>query len=234
MFPIIQPFKSRRTIWCLLLIAAGFLVSAAAGLCLRSFCLLKDISGGCDQMSKEKKRAINGAIQRKNSMYSWRIRVPTVTNQKFYVVGSELKEHRRTQSQMASIRRDNAQTMVNQFQIFKDSVTLLGNDDQETCFREETTHNVAVLSAILCFFHSIPEIFRASLHTFRTNIFRAFAPIVNGFLLLSVSPNSTLQTNLREVVLQGSEAGSRFTLVFPIWSLLTYYETKLSRQVVPS
>ena len=234
MFPIIQPSKSRRTRRCLLLIAAGLLVSAAAGLCLRSFCLLKDISGGCDQMSKEKKRADNGAIQRKNSMYSWQIRVPTVTNQKFYVVGSDVKEHRRTQSQMASIRRDNAQTMVNQLQIFKDSVTLLGNDAQEIYIREETTHNVAVLSSILCCFHSILQIFRASFHTFRTNIFRTFARIVNGFLPLSVSQNSALRTNLRKVVLQGNETGSRLTLAFPIWSLLTYYETKLSRQAVPS
>ena len=222
MFPIIQPSKKRRTIRSLLLIAAR--------LCLGSFCLLRDIFGGCDQMSKETKRAYNWAIQRMNSMYSWRSRAQTVTNEMFYVVGSELKEHRSTQCQMASIQRDNAETRINQLQNFNDGVSFLRNDDQEIDIREETIHKVAVL----CCFHSTLKIFRASLHTFRTHIFTVFAPNVIGFLPLSVSPNSTLQTNLRAVVLQGSEAGSRFTLAIPIWSLMTSYETKLLRQLVPS
>ena len=103
------------------------------------------------------------------------------------MVGSELKEHRCTQEQMASNQRDNTQKMINQLQFFKYSVTLLKNGDRKNYIRGEMPHNVAVLNSFLTYFHSTLKIFRATLYTFCTNIFKTFAPIVNGFLLLSVS-----------------------------------------------
>ena len=115
MFPIIQPSKSRRTQLGVSLSAAGLWGSAAAGLVLGSSCFLKGIFAGCDQMSKENKRDINGAIQNMKSMHSEWVRVQNVTNDKFYLVWSGLKELRRIQGQMASIHRDNAQTMMFKF-----------------------------------------------------------------------------------------------------------------------
>ena len=79
------------------------------------------------------------------------------------------------------------------------------------------------------------EIFsQLSLYTFRTNLLTAFAPIVNGFLPLSVIPKSTLHCILQEVVLNENEQGSRLNITIPMTSFMTYYETKLLRQVVSS
>ena len=119
-----------------------------------------------------------------------------VTSEKFYVVESELKEHRRTQDQMASIQRNTAQLMITQLQIFKNSVYLFGQGDQKIHICGELTHNVAVLNSVLSCIHSTLKIRRASPYTFRTNISTASAPIVNGFLPLSVSPKSALQKNI--------------------------------------
>ena len=106
------------------------------------------------------------------------------------------------------------------------------NCDQEIYNRGEMNHNVAVSSSISSFLNTknLPGL---SLHLPYQH-FTAFVPFVNGFLPLSSVPESALHNNLREVVLQDSEAGSRLTLATPIGNLMTYYETKLLRQKVPS
>ena len=185
-------------------------------------------------MSKGNKRAITGAIQHMQSMHSEWIRVQNVTNEKFYVVGSDLKELRLIQDQMASFQCENAQTMISQLQIFKESVNIMRNSGQEFHFRGKMNHNVPVLNSNLSCLHSTLEIFHASFYTFRPNNFTAFAPNANGFLPLSVVPKSTLHNTLCEVVLQESEAGSRPALAIPMGNLMKYYETKLLRQVVSS
>ena len=144
-------------------------------------------------MSEGNKRALNGAIQHMQSMRSEWIRVQNVTNEKFYVVGSELKELRCIQDQMASIQRENAQTMITQLPIFKGSVNLIRNCDQEIFIRGEMKNDVAILSSILCCLYSTLKIFRASLYTFRSNIFTAFVPIVNDFLPLCRSEINFVQ-----------------------------------------
>ena len=68
-------------------------------------------------MSKGNKLAINVASQQTQSMHSEWIRVQNVTKEKFYMVGSVLKELRRIQDQMASGQRVKAQTMITQLQI---------------------------------------------------------------------------------------------------------------------
>ena len=116
MFPIFQPSEGGWTKRGLL-ITAGLLGSAVAELDLGSSCFLKGVFGGCDQMSKGNKRAINVASQQTQSMHSEWIRVQNATKEKFYMVGSVLKELRRIQDQLASIQRVKAQTMITQLQI---------------------------------------------------------------------------------------------------------------------
>ena len=58
-------------------------------------------------------------MQHMQSMHSEWIRVQNFTNEKFYVVGSQLKELRRIQDQMAFVQQENAQPMITQLQIFK-------------------------------------------------------------------------------------------------------------------
>ena len=125
------------------------------------------------------------------SMHSEWVRVQNVTNDKFYLLGSGLKELRRIQGQMASIQRDNAQTMIAQLQILKERVNLMRYCDQEFYIRGEINHNVAVSNSILSCLYSTFKVFRASLYTFRTNIFNVFAAIVNGFLPLCNSKISS-------------------------------------------
>ena len=185
-------------------------------------------------MPKENRRAINSAIDHMNKLQTEWIRVENLTNEKFYVVGHELQELRRIQEQMAAIQSQNARQMTAQFEIFQQSINLMRNCDQELFIREELNHNVAVLNSILSCLYSTLKIFRSSLYTFRTNLFTAFAPIVYGFLPLSVIPKSTLHSILQEVVLNENEQGSRLNLAIPMTSFMTYYETKLLRQVVSS
>ena len=75
------------------IIAAG-LIGSATGVGLGSTCFLEGIFGGCDKISKENRHAINSAIAHMNDMQAEWIRVQNVTNDKFYMVGHELKDPR--------------------------------------------------------------------------------------------------------------------------------------------
>ena len=115
------------------------------------------------------------------SLHSEWIRVQNVTNEKFHLVGLDVKELWRIQDQMASIQRENAQTIITQLYIFQESVNLMRNFDPDFYFRGQMNHKVVVLNSFLSCLYSTLKICRASLYTFHTNVFKAFALIVNVF-----------------------------------------------------
>ena len=92
MFPMINSSIGCRSKRGLLFFCAGILDSAVAGLVLGSSCFLICIFAGCNQTSKDNKRAVKGPIQHMRRMKSEWILMQNVTNEGFYLAGSELKE----------------------------------------------------------------------------------------------------------------------------------------------
>ena len=62
------------------------------------------------------------------------------------------------------------------------------NHDQFLYIREKTDRQFAVFDSIFSYLYSSLKVFRSSPYSFRTKVFTAFGPIVNGFLPHSVFP----------------------------------------------
>ena len=158
--------------------------------------------------------------------------VQNATNEKFLIVGKELRDLRKATEHLAEIQRSNVKILQTQFDTLASSINYMRNCDQFLYIREEVNDHIGLLNSILTSVYTNLRTYRSALFAFRMNILSSTTAIADGMLPLSLIPRKIFIRILQQVLLETRYTRYRLTLSIPIEHVMSYYETRLVTSVV--
>ena len=159
--PPSQQDRPRRAI-PLAAVAVGAIGLFGTGIAMGSDdCGLLGIFGTCQ--SKENANAINRMFHMTENLAANLQHLQSATNEKFLIVGQELKAIRDLQAQMIEVQNANWQTISQQFETFRRDIHEMRNCDQLLFTRQQINFNFDTVASLLSLFYSNVKSYRSAL-----------------------------------------------------------------------
>ena len=160
------------------------------------------------------------------------MQIKTATDEKFFLVGNELKEIRETQNQMIETQNKNWAIIEEQFKVFEGNFHILRDCTQMLFSNQQLNFNFDTAASLLSMLYADVKSYRTALYTYRMNVLNAIPTLLQQHLPMSLVPKESLLAILKSVAADQSLSGSRLSLAIPPTDLLSYYDAKLLRDVV--
>ena len=228
-----QLHRQTRGLPAILAGAAAVLGVGIAG--SKVVCVLKTVFGGCDDgRIKQNQKNIEAAYQYMNIITDEIKTITSEQNDKFFMVAGELRDVRAKQQVIIDTQNKNWEAASKQFAIIRNNTNEMRNCLQYLYTRQQTGHHSIILQSFFQTLYTNIKSYRAALYAFRINILNALAPLINQYLPISLIPREQLRHILTTIHLGESGNADRLTLAIPPQEILSYYESKLVTNVVPT
>lgn len=212
-------------------IAATGLFGAGLGFGGSASCLLKGIFGTCNKLSKKNKEKIEASLKLTHDLQDqWR-EVQLLNDDKFFIVSSELQDIKKLQKDIVNTQQANWEELTVALAIIQNNTSLMMHCTQYLYVRTQSNHLRSALLSNLVFLHTNIKAYRTALFTYRINLLNSLTPMSNNHLPMSLVPKSSLLEILKQIALSQIDSVDRLTLAILPRNVLTYYETKLLREV---
>ena len=195
-------------------------------------CGLSGIFGSCQDRAKENAANIDRLYSFTSSLTDYVMQIKTATDEKFFLVGNELKEIRETQNQMIETQNKNWAIIEEQFKVFEGNFHILRDCTQMLFSNQQLNFNFDTAASLLSMLYADVKSYRTALYTYRMNVLNAIPTLLQQHLPMSLVPKESLLAILKSVAADQSLSGSRLSLAIPPTDLLSYYDAKLLRDVV--
>ena len=159
------------------------------------------------------------------------MQIKTATDEKFFLVGNELKEIRETQKQMTETQNKNWAIIEEQFNVFEGNFHILRDCAQMLFPNQQLNFNFDT-AAFLSMLYADVKSYRTALYTYLMNVLNAIPTLLQQHLPMYLVPKESLLAILKSVAADQCLGGSRLSLAIPPTDLLSYYDAKLLRDVV--
>ena len=195
-------------------------------------CGLSGIFGSCQDRAKENAANIDRLYSFTSSLTDYVMQMKTGTDEKFFLVGNELKEIRETQNQMIETQNKNWAIIEEQFKVFEGKFHILRDCTQMLFSNQQLNFNFDTAAFLLSMLYADVKSYRTALYTYRMNVLNTIPTLLQQHLPMSLVPKESLLAILKSVAADQSLSGSRLSLAIPPTDLLSYYDAKLLRDVV--
>ena len=190
------------------------------------------IFGSCQDRAKENAANIDRLYSFTSSLTDYVMQIKTGTDEKFFLVGNELKEIRETQNQMIETQNKNWAIIEEQIKVFEGNFHILRDCTQMLFSNQQLNFNFDTAASLLSILYADVKSYRTALYTYRMNVLNAIPTLLQQHLPMSLVPKESLLAILKSVAADQSLSGSRLSLAIPPTDLLSYYDAKLLRDVV--
>ena len=148
------------------------------------------------------------------------------------MVTSELASIKSVQKEMLEFQNRNWKILEENFEVFQDKIHVLRDCDQLLFSRQQINFNFDTISSLLAITFGNIKSYRGAFSTYRINIMNSNKPILNNYLPMSLVPRQSLLTFLENVAAEQSRSKDRLSLAIPMDEILSYYESRFSRDVI--
>ena len=198
-------------------------------------CVVKSVFGGCDDgRIKQNQLNIERAYDYMNNMTDTIQNIVTKQNKNFFLVAGELTKIHEKQREIIDTQNRNWNEASKQFEVLRKNTHEMRNCMQYLYTREQTAHHSVILQSIFQTIYTNIKSYRTALYAFRINLLNALTPLINQFLPISLIPREQLHEILNTIHMGESGNADHLTLAIPPQEILSYYESQLVTNVVPT
>ena len=223
--------RQKRIAPLLLAGGAATVIGAGVGLGSKIGCAIKGIFGSCTVFSRSDKENIRKGIQRIRKIQDGFQQLTTTSNKKFFLVGKQLNSLNAVTKRLTELQKLNSQKIEAEFDSIKKEMKGLTSCVRRLQLRGNENLQFSEILAWLLMLQTEIKNFRTSTYTFRSTSLTAFMTMTNEFLPISLVPREHLEKVLVSVQRSLGHDDQMLSLAIPINKILTYYETKLLREV---
>ena len=211
------------------IIAFGALTAATAGAGIA--CSLGSIFGMCGESSSNREDIDFALNQLEQNKQEW-IEVTTKVNDKFFILGSQMKEVRKTQNQIIETQRKHTTIINDAIKLIKENTRKLMACSQYFYARDQMLQlQTTIVSSLLAINNEI-KTYRVATYSYKLNLLNSVMAMVNKVIPMSLLPRSALLGILQKVAFHQVQEADRLTHAIPTQNILTYYETKILTNVI--
>ena len=224
--------RSRRAIG-LGAIAALTVGSLAAGLGTGSAlgCAFKSFLGGCGKQAKENKENLKILAQNFESLKDAWAKTTLQNQQKFYLVGSELRDLKKTQQEMSNTVNLNFEIIDIKFEALINRTRLVEECEKFLYVRDQRLHIETNLVSMLLTLYNNIKAYRSAAYAYRITILNSITTMTNKRIPMALLPKEDFESILLDISDELVNNGQKLTLAIPPKQILTYYETQLLQRV---
>ena len=190
-------------------------------------CGLRGIFVNCQDQSNVNAVNVRRLADFQISLTDYVTEFMTNTDQKFFVVETELTALKAIQSEMAATQDQNWVIIQEQLAFYEQNFQILRDCDQLFFANQQLNFNFDTVSYLLSINHASVKSYRSALFAFRMNILYSNPVLLEGHLPMSLFPLESLLAIMDSVSLWQSKAEDRLTLAVPASDLLSYYDSRL-------
>ena len=195
-------------------------------------CGIKGFFGFCHDKSKTNAENIQKLADFTEALTEDVFKLRNEVNEKFFMVMSELAAIKSVQKEMLEVQNRNWQIIEEHLKIFQDNIHVLRDCDQLHFSRQQINFNYDSISSLLAITSANIKRYRGVIYTYRINVMNSIQPILNHYLPMSLVPRQSLLTILENVAAKQSRSKDRRSLAFPMDEIISYYESRLLRDVI--
>ena len=211
------------------LIAFGALTAVIAGAGIA--CSIGSIFGACGGSTKNRDD-IDFALQKLEENENLWIEVQSKLNDKFYIVGSQLKDVKQTQKQIIQTQKEHASTLNKAIDVINSISRKLMACAQYFYARDQNLKLQTNLASYLLALINENKSYPIATYSYNLTILNSIMTMVNKFIPMALVPKRILDKILQSLATQQKKEDDRLTLAIPPFQILTYYDTKLLTNVV--
>ena len=223
--------RQKRIAHLLLAGGAATVLGAGVGLGSKIGCAIKGIFGSCTEFSRSDKENIRKGIQRIREIQDGFQQLTITSNKKFFLVGKQLNSLNAVTKRLTELQKLNSQKVEAEFDSIKREMKGLTSCVRRLQLRGKENLQFSEILAWLLMLQTEIKNFRTATYTFRSTLLTAFMTMTNEFLPISLVPREHLEKVLVSVQRSLGNDDQMLSLAIPIIKNLTYYESKLLREV---
>ena len=211
------------------IVAFGALTAATAGAGIT--CSLGSIFGMCGKSSSNREDIDFALNQLELNKQEW-IEVTTKVNNKFFIVGSKMKEVRKIQYQINETQRNHTTILSDAIKLINEKTRKLMARPQYFYARDQMLQLKTILVSSLLAINNEIKAYRVATYSYKLNLLNSVMAMVNKVIPMSLLPRSVLLEILQKVALHQVQEADCLTFAIPTQNILTYYETKIPTNVI--
>ena len=190
-------------------------------------CGLGGISGNCQDQSKANAETFNRFADFQNFLTDDVTEFTTNTDEKFFLVETEIAALNAIQSDMAATQDKNWVIIQEQLAVYEQKFHILRDCDKRLFANQQLIFNFDTVSSLLSMIHASVRGYRSALFAFGMNILYSIPVLLIGHWPMSPITMESLLAIMHSVSLRQSKAEDRLTLAIPASDLLSYYDSRL-------
>ena len=195
-------------------------------------CGVMGIFGSCQERAKANAENIRELQKFSSYLANYVEQIQTNSEEKFFLISSELSEINRIQQEIVEIQNQNWHVISSQLDVFAQNIHALRDCTQLLFSRQQINFNFDTLSSLLNLMFTNIKSYRSALYTYKMNVFNAIPTMLNKMLPMSLVTRDSLYTILEAVGAQQSKSKDRLSLAIPMEEIISYYDAKLLHDVI--
>jgi hypothetical protein len=225
-----ENFREKRGV--AIALGAVALFGAGVGIGTQMSCALKGLFGTCSDFDRENKENIAIAMSNIEMLNDALIEIKSNTNNKMYLIASELYDIKRIQKQIIDTQNSNWEQVKDELEIIQNNTFYMVDCQRSLYNREHILNQALIISNTLNALLQNIKAFRVALFAYRINLLNSLGPMLDNYIPLSLLPKKSLRRILDRLMIEQVQSGERLSLAIPVSQILAYYETKLLTGVV--
>ena len=203
-----------------------------SGVAMGSYgCVLSGIFGLCQENGRKNAENIDRLNEYASLLTDYVLEVESESNEKFFMISNELAEISKIQKTMQETQNKNWEIMEEQFEVFQHNFYVLRDCNQVFFSNQQLNFNFDNIASLLSVLYADIKSYRSALYAYNINILNSIPILLNQRLPMSLVPHESLLAILDSVYDAQKMASNRLTLAIPMQDLLSYYDSKLIREV---
>ena len=210
------------------LIALGALTAVTAGAGIA--CSLGSIFGACGGSSQDREDIDLALSQIELNNHRW-VEVKGKVNSKMYLIAEQLEDVNSVQKRIIQTQKNHTMVLMKAVDIIQNNSRALMACSQLFYARDQMLQVQASLLGSFSALLNELKMYRVAIYSYKLTILNSVMIMVNKLIPMALLPRSDLEEKLRDVNHWQSDTNERLSLAIPITQILTYYETKILRNV---
>ena len=151
--------------------------------------------------------------------------------QKFYLVGSELRDLKKTQQEMSNTVNLNFEIIETKFEALINRTRLVEECEKFLYVRDQLLHFETNLVSMLLTLYNNIKAYRSAAYAYRITILNSITTMTSKRIPMALLPKEDFESILLDISDELVNSGQKLTLAIPPKQILTYYETQLLQRV---
>ena len=159
------------------------------------------------------------------------VEVKGKVNSKMYLIAEQLEDVNSVQKRIIQTQKNHTMVLMKAVDIIQNNSRALMACSQLFYARDQMLQVQASLLGSFSALINELKMYRVAIYSYKLTILNSVMIMVNKLIPMAILPRSDLEEILRDVNYWQSDTNERLSLAIPITQILTYYETKVLRNV---